>query len=91
MKEFNLDLVSSRYLAYLEVKSTLEEEVCQAQARDPSIEGIKKNIPLGTASGFSLDQDGTLRYENRLCVPNHPELKEKILKEAHDTPLSIHP
>ena len=34
---------------------------------------------------------GTPRYENGLCVPNHPELKENILKEAHDTPLSIHP
>ena len=30
-------------------------------------------------------------YNNRLCVPNNVELKEKILKEAHDTPLSIHP
>ena len=91
MKKFDLELVSPGYLAYLEVKPTLEEEVRQAQAGDPSIKGIKKNIPLGTASGFSLDQDGTLRYENRLCVPNQPELKEKIMKEAHDTPLSIHP
>ena len=43
------------------------------------------------ARGFSLDQEGTLWYENRLCVPNEPDLKNKIMKEAHDTPLSINP
>ena len=88
MEEFGLELVSRGYLAYLEVQPLLEEEVRRAQTGDSS---IKKNISLGTAPGFSVDAKGTLWYNNHLCVPNNDELKTKILKEAHDTPLSIHP
>ena len=91
MEELGLELVSSGYLASIEVKPLLGEEVRKAQKGAPSIEGIKRKISQGKAPGFSLDQEGTLWYNNRLCVPNNVELKEKILKEAHDTPLSIHP
>jgi hypothetical protein len=41
--------------------------------------------------GFSIDQEGVLWYNGRLCVPNIEELKQSILKEAHYTPYSIHP
>src|SRR3954463_13125629 len=30
-------------------------------------------------------------FENRLVVPKNKNLRQLILKEAHDTPLSIHP
>ena len=75
MEEFGPELVSPGYLAYLEVQPLLEEEVRKAQPGDSSIEGIKKNISLGTAPGFSMDAEGTLWYDNRLCVPNNVELK----------------
>ena len=91
MEEFGLELVSPGYLTYLEVQPLLEEQVHKSQPGDSGIEGIKKNTSLGTAPGFSVDAEGTLWYDNRLCVPNNDELKSKILKEAHDTPLSIHP
>jgi hypothetical protein len=41
--------------------------------------------------GFSIDQEGVLWYNGRLCVPNIEELKQLILKETHDTPYLIHP
>jgi len=41
--------------------------------------------------GFLVDGDGTLRFQNRLCVPDIAELKEQILTEAHNTRYSIHP
>jgi hypothetical protein len=41
--------------------------------------------------GFSTDQQGVLCYNGRLCVLSIEELKQLILKEAHDTPYSIHP
>jgi hypothetical protein len=37
-------------------------------------------------SGFSIDQEGVLWYNCHICVPNIDELKQLILKEAHDTP-----
>jgi hypothetical protein len=41
--------------------------------------------------GFSIDHQGVLWYNGRLCVPGIDELKQLILKEAHDTPYLIHP
>ena len=32
-----------------------------------------------------------MRFGNWLCVPNDPDLKAKILKEAHNMSYTIHP
>ena len=32
-----------------------------------------------------------MRFDNQLCVPNDPDLKEEILKKAHNTSYTIHP
>lgn len=45
----------------------------------------------GKALGFSEDQQGTVWFSNRICVPDHQEIKQLILKEAHESPYSIHP
>ena len=34
---------------------------------------------------------GTLWFEQRIYVPNDPEIRKLILQEAHDSPYSIHP
>jgi hypothetical protein len=39
---------------------------------------------------FSIDQEGVLWYNGHICVPSIDELKQLILKEAHDTPYSVH-
>jgi hypothetical protein len=43
------------------------------------------------ASRFSVDEQGTLWYKKRLCVPEVKEIRELILHEAHDSTYSIHP
>ena len=40
---------------------------------------------------FSQGEDGLLRYQGRLCVPDVGELKQHILAEAHNSRYSIHP
>jgi hypothetical protein len=40
---------------------------------------------------FSEDDEGVLWYKRRICVPNVKELKDKILREAHESAYSIHP
>jgi hypothetical protein len=52
---------------------------------------IKKNIASGDAKCFSLDHQDTIYFGKCLVVPNHQVLKEQILKEAQESPLSIHP
>jgi hypothetical protein len=45
----------------------------------------------GKAKGFHEDEQGTIWFEKRICVPLDPELRKLILQEAHDSPYSIHP
>ena len=39
--------------------------------------------------GFFVDDDGTMRFQNRLCVASMDESKEKILKEAFNTRYAV--
>jgi hypothetical protein len=42
-------------------------------------------------SRFKLDEIGVLWFDERLVVPKDQELRTKILDEAHQSKLSIHP
>jgi ribonuclease HI len=90
-QKLNLQVVPQGYLANLVIASTLEERIRQAQLLDDEIQKTKANMQEPKYSSFSLDDQGTLFFQGRLVVPNDPSLKELILKEAHETPLSIHP
>jgi hypothetical protein len=43
------------------------------------------------ALGFSIDEQGMLWYKKRLCIPEMKEIRELILRKAHDSAYSIHP
>ena len=38
----------------------------------------------GKETEFSVNEDGSLYYRDRVCVPNDDELKQSILEEAHN-------
>jgi hypothetical protein len=82
--------VSHGFLANLEVRPTLFDQIKIAQKGHESIKGIERRMEREEVPGFSVDQKGVLWYNGRLCVPSIEELKKLILKEAHDTPYSIH-
>jgi len=75
----------------LQVQSNIFDEILEAQCNDPYLEKLKKTVMEGEASGFIIQENGGLFYKNRWCVPNDPQLKRKILEEAHSTPYSVHP
>ncbi|KAK1677751.1 hypothetical protein QYE76_038599 [Lolium multiflorum] len=66
-------------------------QIKEAQKSNASIDGIKSQLAAGKAPGFTVDEEGILWYNGRLCVPSDSELKQVILMEAHDTLYSIHP
>lgn len=45
----------------------------------------------GQTLEFEVNKSGIIRYKKRWCVPNDENLKEKILKEAHNSNYIIHP
>ena len=66
-------------------------QIKEAQKGNASINRIKKRMAEGKAPRFTEDEEGVIWYNERLCVPADSELKQVILKEAHDTLYSIHP
>jgi hypothetical protein len=92
-KEFeklNPGWVSSTEVVTMELDSTLEQDIQKGQLKDAKIQEIKEQIREEKAPGFSVDEQGTLWYKKRLCVPEVKEIRELILHEAHDSVYSIH-
>jgi hypothetical protein len=46
---------------------------------------------LGKAPDFTEDEQGTVWFKKRICVPEIKHLRQLILREAHDSAYSIHP
>jgi hypothetical protein len=75
----------------MEVDSTLEQDIRKGQLEDVKIQEFKEQIKEDKAPGFNVDDQGTLWYKKRLCVPEIKEIRELILREALDSTYSIHP
>jgi hypothetical protein len=75
----------------MEVDSMLEQDIRREQLEDAKIQEIKKQIKGDKAPGFSIDDQGTLWYRKRICVSDLKQIRESILREAHDSAYSIHP
>jgi hypothetical protein len=73
------------------VEPTLEQEIRKGQVGDAKIQEIKDLITEGRSSEFTEDEQGTIWFKDRICVPDIEGLRETILKEAHDSNYSIHP
>jgi len=58
-----------------------------AQERDEEIKGWA----LNNKNKYQTSNNGTIVVNGRVCVSNDRALKEKILKEAHQSKFSIHP
>jgi hypothetical protein len=86
-----LKIVANTKVAEMEVGSSLLQEIQRGQVENEKIQEIKCNIKEEKLPGFSEDVEGVLWYKGRICVPNVKELKDKILREAHESAYSIHP
>jgi len=71
-------------------QSFLLEEIKFHQKEDAKLQRIRQNLEKEKSPSLVVYEDGTLRFQNRLCVPDKVELKEKILTETHNTRYSIH-
>jgi hypothetical protein len=94
VKEFerlNLEIVTHTEGVTLEVQSTLEQEICRGQLNDAGIQKIKESMKQGEGPDFTEDDQGTVWFKNQICVPETGDLRETILREAHNSAYSIHP
>ena len=91
LRELSLEIVPRGYVAALEIQSTLMDKIREAQKTDKEIVEIKERMSKGKAKGFHEDEHDTLWFEDRVYVPNDPEIRKLILQEDHDSLYSIHP
>ena len=57
-EEFRLELVSEGFLASIQLRPTLVSQIKEAQKGNAGIDGIKRQIIIGKASGFTEDKEG---------------------------------
>ncbi|GAU38281.1 hypothetical protein TSUD_119620 [Trifolium subterraneum] len=78
-------------LGMLKVTNNVLEEIKEGQKMDPELTKYRELINQGRETSFKVDENRVLRIQNRICVPDIPELKKSILEEGHKSRLSIHP
>lgn len=52
---------------------------------------LKVEVSEGKMLDYSISNDGTLRFSGKLCVPNHKEIRDLVLREAHRPLYIVHP
>ena len=77
--ELRLEIVPRRFIATMEVQSTLLDKIREAQKDDKEIAEIKEKMGKGKAKGFHEDEHDTLWFEDRIYVPNDSEIRKLIL------------
>ncbi|KAI5422008.1 hypothetical protein KIW84_045455 [Lathyrus oleraceus] len=52
--------------------------------------GKANGVVDALSDDFRIDENGVIRFRDRVCVPDVPEIKKSILGEGHRSGLSIH-
>jgi hypothetical protein len=63
----------------LAIKPTLEQDIRKGQLEDEKLKEIAENIVVGKAPDFRLDENGTLWFGKRICVPEVKAIRDTIL------------
>ncbi|XP_075096273.1 uncharacterized protein LOC142174386 [Nicotiana tabacum] len=73
-------------------ESSLVAKVKENQFIDPALAQMNEAVLNNKTSAFSLGgRDGVLQCQDRLCVPDMDNLREREMVEAHDSRYSVHP
>jgi len=78
-------------LGMLKLTSNILNEIKNGQKEGLELVDRVVLVSQGKRVDFRLDQNGVLMFHYRVCVPDVPELKKRILDEGHRSSLSIHP
>ncbi|KAA3477286.1 DNA/RNA polymerases superfamily protein [Gossypium australe] len=78
-------------IAMLKARSTFRQQICEAQKDDDKLQAKRVQSESDPDSEFQIDSDGCLLFKDRMCVLKNSELVQKILHEAHNSIISVHP
>ena len=66
-------------------------KIKEAQENDEIVQKCKDKVLRGELSGYSVNSEGILRYQERLFLPNNEDIKQEVLREAHCSRYTLHP
>jgi hypothetical protein len=92
--KLNHHVVPQDSLNTMTVIPDLIDSIKTLQKYDRVVEKIKHYLTEGRPSFFTIADDGALYFKDRLVVPcreRNQDMTPEVMKEACDTPLSIHP
>ena len=77
-------------IAQFRVRSKLIDEIRAAQITDAECQKMIDRVRRGQEKRHRISNE-MLMLDNRVCVPNANNLRQRILQEAHYAPYSVHP
>ncbi|KAG8497069.1 hypothetical protein CXB51_008359 [Gossypium anomalum] len=81
----------SSILVEIRARPMFLQEISEAQKNDQDLLAKRRQCEADTGSDFIIGSDGSLMFKNQICVPKNDELIQKILHEAHNDCLAVHP
>jgi hypothetical protein len=76
---------------FLKLALPLTQLIREGHKSDVKLVDYIELISQGKEVDFKVDENGVMRFHNRVCIPNFLELKRRIMEEGHRSSLSIHP
>jgi len=70
-------------LGMCKLTSSILEEIKNGQKEDLELVDRVVLVNQGKGVDFGLDENGVLMFRDRVCVPDVPEFKKRILEEGH--------
>ena len=70
---------------HIQISCEFRDLIRQAQELDVELQSKKHQ------QDFMVASDGTIQFQQRICVPSILGLRSKVLEEAHKSSFSIHP
>ncbi|XP_027927465.1 uncharacterized protein LOC114184353 [Vigna unguiculata] len=71
----------------LTISNDFLDLIKERQLLDASLNRVREQLGSDKARDFALGDDGILRFQGRVCIPNDAEVKQLILEEGHKSRL----
>ena len=79
------------FLAHVEVKFPLVDQIVEAQARDASRSKLLEKLEKEGESEFAMNEQGVLTYQGRVWVPEIDGMRQQLMQIAHSSSYAMHP
>lgn len=78
------------YLNKLTLEPTLRKLIEEAQLKNLELIKIKEDIGKEEWFDFRILDDGILRFQTRVCVPNDLDIRRRMLTKVHQSLFTVH-